>query len=670
MDTFFYSQVEENGLNRNIIEQAKLYSHINKEQLYLINKPLSENKEKYNYIDNVLVLLSPKYKIIFINLLDNKDDFEDYIEDFIEDLGSLSHKYGYKNYIGRPRSWREEMTFICHYSSEGTALNTILKDNKLEDPYLKRKSELLISLLTGSINDIDKVKDEVPSNTLDKIKKKIILFDGDQTRFIYQKLTKKRINIQGLSGTGKTELLLHKLKELYTENESNKILFTCFNKILGSNLRERVPEFFTFMKIEEQIKWNERLWSVPAWGSRTDVNSGAYSYICYFYDLTFKGFSKIRTFDDVCKEALAQLELIPEERFKFAFDYILIDESQDFPESFFKLCEKVTRKNLYVAGDIFQDIFDNNIENTTNADFLLSRCYRTDPRTLMFAHSLGMGLFEIPKINWLTDKEWIACGYLVEICHPNIKLTREPLRRFEDLNTEQIESMKLVVREDNSINEIKENIYDIINKIKSDNPTVKPEDISIIFIDEENYIYKIADHLELEIPKKFGWEVNKAYETKTKISETVFVSNKNNVKGLEFPFVICIANNIEKNLKYRNALYMMLTRSFIQSYLLIPSFNEIKNLEKGLKEINETKAIKTTIPTEDEISKMKKSIIKYKEGNSMSFDDFLLNIFNDQKLDTDMRKRLKPMIVNFFDNNFDKEKIIEFINYNKKFFND
>lgn len=670
MDTFFYTQIEENTNNTNIINITKYFSHITKEQIYLINKPLGENKYKYNYEDKVLVLLSPKYKIIFFNLGNFQKEFDNYVEDFIEDLGSISDKFGYKDYIGRPKTWQYDMVYKVSYDEFITITKNnfqqFIEKHFISDPYKKKKSELLISLLTGSINNIEIVKDDVPSNTLDKIKRKIILFDGDQTRFIYQKMTKKRINIQGLSGTGKTELLLHKLKELYMENDNNKILFTCHNKILGSNLRERIPEFFSFMKINEQIKWNERLWSIPAWGSRLDPNSGAYSYICNFYDLSFRPFSRTNTFDYVCKEILEQLIKMGD--LEFAFDYILIDESQDFPESFLELCEKITKYNVYVAGDIFQDIFDNNIESRADADFLLSRCYRTDPRTLMFAHSLGMGLFEKPKLNWLSDKEWNACGYIVEKIDQNIKLYREPLRRFEDLDTDKIESMKLIIRSDNSGIEIKKQIFSIIRTIVSENTTVKPDDIAIIFIDEEEYIYKLSDQLEIEINREFGFYVNKAYETKTKITNSIFISNKNNVKGLEFPFVICIANKIERNLKYRNALYMMLTRSFIQSYLLIPNFNEIKSTEEGLKIINNEKVIKTTIPTSEELLNIKKYIIKYKEGtSSISFSDFLITIFNELKIDGIARKKLTPMINNVFEDKFDKEGIVEFINYNKKF---
>ena len=44
---------------------------------------------------------------------------------------------------------------------------------------------------------------------------------------------------------------------------------------------------------------------------------------------------------------------------------------------------EVAKKCVYVAGDIFQDIFENKSLTVVNPDFLLNKCYRTDPRTLM-----------------------------------------------------------------------------------------------------------------------------------------------------------------------------------------------------------------------------------------------------------------------------------------------
>lgn len=143
----------------------------------------------------------------------------------------------------------------------------------------RRDINIIISLLIGSINSLEKIGDETPSNILDEVKQKIILFDGDQTRFIFKPTHEKVVSIQGLAGTGKTELLLHKLKELYLENENNRIALTCHSKTLANSLNKRVPEFFTLMKVMEQIDWNERLWVMAGW-KRNNPISGIYSYIC------------------------------------------------------------------------------------------------------------------------------------------------------------------------------------------------------------------------------------------------------------------------------------------------------------------------------------------------------------------------------------------------------
>lgn len=78
--------------------------------------------------------------------------------------------------------------------------------------------------MTGSINDIDKIGAAQPKTILEKVKRNIVLFDGEQTRFIFKNYAiKKMISVQGLSGTGKTELLLHKLKELYINDDETTI---------------------------------------------------------------------------------------------------------------------------------------------------------------------------------------------------------------------------------------------------------------------------------------------------------------------------------------------------------------------------------------------------------------------------------------------------------------
>ncbi len=662
LNALFYAHIEKTDINETFINNIEKYIDETNEQIYLINKPLGEKKYKYDYENSALVLLSPNHKIIFIDLLNNVIAFEDFIEDFIEDLGSISDKFEYKDFIGRPKKWQKQLT-TQYLLSQITDVNKLLNDNILEDKDEKRKCELLISLLLGSINDVGKIGVTEPETLLDKVKSKIVLFDGEQTRFIYKTLPQKRTNIQGLSGTGKTELLLHKLKEIFTSSHDYKVFFTCHNKILAENIRKRVPDFFNFMKVEKQINWNENLWIINAWGSGSNKNAGVYGYICNFYDISFMRYSFSTSFDIVCLEALKALEQIPPENFKFALDYIFIDESQDFPQSFFDLCEKVTQYKIYVAGDIFQNIFDNEIEKRiVNADFVLNRCYRTDPRTLMFAQALGMGLFEEEKLNWLTDDEWEGSGYLVNKEGNDICLSRESVRRFEDLDLEDLTSINLEVVE----NTFTEDILALIDKIKKENPTVEPDDIAIILLDGGKYIYKLADMLEFSIMEKFSWTVNKGYESKEKINNTLFVSNKNNVKGLEFPFVICVANSIKSNPNFRNTLYTMLTRSFIQSYLLLKDNDDLQMIRSGLEIINTENCIKTE-PSTEEKKQIKNTIIKLKEETNMSYKDFLTKIFDSLKVGTKCRKVLSGMIEDILDNSFDKELVIEFIQDNRKY---
>nr|WP_267963542.1 ATP-binding domain-containing protein [Halomonas sp. MCCC 1A11062] len=531
----------------------------------------------------------------------NEEEFEDFIEDFIEDIGSISDKYRYRKVIGRPRKWKD--TLVEKYSAfDPDEISILLRNNIIENQEQQRACDLVISLLTGSINDIERIGEETPKTLLDAVKQKIQLFDGEQTRFIYQPPAEKKVIIQGLSGTGKTELLLHKLKEIYTKEDNSRILFTCHNKILAASLRSRIPNFFDFMKVEQQIAWEERLWCVHAWGSRTNKNSGAYRYICDYYRIPFHVFSYNFTFDNACKEAC---DLIKEkiEEFGFCFDYVLTDESQDFPDSFLELCQLVTKETVYIAGDIFQSIFDTEIVSSVRPDFLLSKCYRTDPKTLMFAHGLGMGLFEKQKLRWLEDEEWKACGYITEIDESQnfCILHREPLRRFEDIEQEGLSSNEVI--EYTKYSDINENVISAIEKIIAEHPSVQPDDIGIIFVDPSSKTYKMVDQLAQSIGRNFSWTTNKAYESKEKTSNSIFISNQNNVKGLEFPFVICVTEKIRQSLHHRNALYMMMTRSFIKTYLIISeSGNEdlLPNLYRHMEEINDTGRMTIKIPSIDE----------------------------------------------------------------------
>ncbi|MDR1181822.1 MAG: ATP-binding domain-containing protein [Bacteroidales bacterium] len=666
--SYFFSNFVKNEQTEKIIDYLEKYAVDKHLQVYLIDKPLGENKYTYGQKE-IVVLLIPKSKIVFINLGEPIDAFEEFYEDFVEDLGIISDKYEYKKILGRPKEWKLQATNKVE-SFEFDQLEQILYDMQISDPKWQKNCDLLISLLTGSINDIDRVQDDVPRTLLDKIKQKIILYDGDQTRFIYNKSDSEMITIQGLSGTGKTELLLQKLKDLYIKDEKSKILFTCWNKVLSDSLKDRIPNFFNFMKVEQQIEWDSRLFCFHAWGSYANMYSGAYRYICGFYNIPFNMYSRSTTFDTFCIAALESIQNIKnsdEDKFEYAFDYSFIDESQDFPQSFFDLVKMVTSSTVYIAGDIFQDIFSRDNQMISEPDFLLSKCYRTDPRTLMFAHALGMGLFEENKLRWLDDSQWKACGYQFENKEGMYTLRREPLRRFEELDINGFESVKLLFGDSLTQDETIEIVLNQIQNIRLQNETVKPGDIAIIFIDSNNYVYSIADKMVARIEDKYGWPVNRAYETKQVLPNMILLSNSNNAKGLEFPFVICITSNIFDSYRYRNTLYTMLTRSFIQSILIItqPIDIELKGqLKSGLNKIYNDGCMCIKEPSEKERDEIKTKLEAHE--SQISLYDTFSEICEKTKISRIDTQKLFDSYIKLFndDDPIDKVKITSWIKFN------
>ncbi|MCM1325824.1 MAG: AAA family ATPase [Bacteroidales bacterium] len=665
-NSLFYTNVEDKENIEKLFLELEKYAEEGINPVYIINKPLEEKKASYGY-EKVIVILIPKHKIMFINYGNSEDKFEDFYEDFVEDLGQLSKKYDYMKILGRPRQWKEKFTAKHTYQNiKELELDTFLEKNRLSTKEDERKGEFLISLLTGSINDVERTGIDYPETVLEKIRRKIILFDGDQTRFIFDEPQKDKIVIQGLAGTGKTELLLNKIKELYLNKEDLKIVFTCHNKILADNLKGRIPEFFDFMKVDEQIKWNEKLWVMSSWGSQSDANSGVYSYICNYYNIPFERFSYSTTFDVVCERALQKLNEV--NYFEPCFDYILIDESQDFTDNFFDLCKKVTRNCLYIAGDIFQNVFEKEAISEVAPDFLLNKCYRTDPKTLMCAHAIGMGLFaDTPDqyMRWLDDQAWTACGYDIERVGDYCDLHRKPLRRFEDLGSTGIKNIEII-----SIEREKycTQIVNIIENLRNENPTLRPDDIGIMFLENININYQLANRLQGEIEERFNWDVNIGYESKEKRKDAVFVSNRNNVKGLEFPFVICLMQtNLDEDLQNRNSVYMMLTRSFITSYFIIPNeqSNVVDEIKRGVDFVNKNGYLHIKEPNKEQRTKLNNAIIN-RNNIFKSQHDIVEEIMEKLGIEKTYRSNMHNLIKTAYKDELDRDKLYEIVrtNYN------
>lgn len=187
-------------------------------------------------------------------------------------------------------------------------------------------------------------------------------------------------------------------------------------------------------------------------------------------------------------------------------------------------------------------------------------------------------------------------------------LTRDPLRRFEDIPN-NYPSTSLDLLESNS--NISDKIITMIQSIRERYPSVEQGDIAVIFIDKANYIYDEISTLRFKIKNVFGWDSNISFETKNRLTDKLFISNINNAKGLEFPFVICFAKQLQYYPNFRNALYTMMARSFLESHLLLSSDTDSKIFEAvstGLKQLTSDNELNVRIPTSEEIEKTEGSI--------------------------------------------------------------
>lgn len=211
------------------------------------------------------------------------------------------------------------------------------------------------------------------------------------------------------------------------------------------------------MKISDRSEIDNRVKVMSSWGSLYQPNSGFYRYICEEYNLDFINYrdSGVQGFDGVCKIAIEQLRKLQDlGEFKPCFGYVLVDEAQDFSDSFFELCQMVTSDQVIIASDIFQTIFSSQSQLIQQPDFTLNKVYRTDPKNFMFSQFLGFGIKDNPMIKWLDDDSWRASGYTFS--KENItnsiyyRFSREPINRFNDVDNSSIVPTELFLETDNT----------------------------------------------------------------------------------------------------------------------------------------------------------------------------------------------------------------------------
>lgn len=228
-------------------------------------------------------------------------------------------------------------------------ISQLTKDNlrniKLEDLFNNKLSIPLLdhelNLIRGVINPEIKIVD-TPStiNKNNKIEEYIKVLDYEQEKFA-KRITEGHYIATGVPGSGKTIMLLSRALFLAKEHPDWKIKIVCYNNSLVNKLKNKIK------LLKNELEYN-------------GVNT---------YNIDISTFHKMAT--DITKMVYNHTknywnETLPNAALEKAteiFDALLVDEYQDFDDTWLKVCLKVCKKhngkeNIFLAGDRLQGIYD------------------------------------------------------------------------------------------------------------------------------------------------------------------------------------------------------------------------------------------------------------------------------------------------------------------------
>jgi superfamily I DNA and RNA helicase len=228
--------------------------------------------------------------------------------------------------------------------------------------------------------------------------------------------------LRGLAGSGKTIVLALKAAYLHAQHPEWRIAVTFNTRSLKGQFR-RLINNFSIEQTGEEPDW-KNLRILSAWGAPGgDERDGIYHEFCRAHDLEYLDFRAARStfargkeFSGACERALGQMR-----EKKSLYDALLVDEAQDFPPAFLRLCYELLNdhKRLVYAYDELQnlsgaslpppeEIFGKNPDGTPRVrfdasgpgeprrDIILQKCYRNSRPVLVTAHALGFGIYREP----------------------------------------------------------------------------------------------------------------------------------------------------------------------------------------------------------------------------------------------------------------------------------
>lgn len=526
------------------------------------------------------------------------------------------------------------------YSNKDTLESDLDEISIFEEKYYEPLCEALqrIASMKPKKKRKNVLKVDSKGSIMKKIEAAIANLDEWQKKAAYE-VPDGPQRIRGLAGSGKTVVLALKAAYLHSQHQDWDIAVTFYTRSLSQQFKEMITNFSReFMKDEPD--W-DKLHILHAWG--TNSEEGIYSVVSksrgivpLTYNNAVSKYGRDKAFDGICNELLIDLG---KNEFPI-YDAVLIDEAQDMPINFFKICYKIAKepKRIVFAYDELQNLNNSsmptleemfgcdssgnpiinlkNDENEARRDIVLPICYRNTPWALTLAHSLGFGIYRKEGLVQLFSELtlWDDIGYEVKSGSLSngeiVKLARKSSsspQYFKDLISKE---EAIIVGNFESKEEQYQWIADEIEKNIS-NDELDHDDILVIFPDP---YYAQSDYTEFRkyLMRKSIGSVLAGVDTDRdtfRVKNCITCSHIYRAKGNEAP-IVYVANSDRcakgmEMIKLRNILFTAITRSraWVRICGIAPNMNIIEN--EVNKCMEKSYSLEFKIPTSKELERLR-----------------------------------------------------------------
>lgn len=654
--------------------------------------------KSYNYNNEQIRFIGEDYWELNGEKVENEIEyFNDYCYELSTDIyrpsNKLMKKVNFNQYVVFPfldYSKLEKKDYYIEdlYNSNSVLFDDYLNINLLDNLEIKRINDADWKLLQSIIqkaNALSKnngIRLREPLKNLGEAiifnENKICVLDEQQLDASMQ-LTEEAERIRGLAGTGKTIVLAMKAARLHYEYPEAQILYTFYTQSLYTQITNLVSLFYRKLKGDEPNFDNLKI--MHSWGGK--VKKGVYSHTCSVNGIRPKTYRDVRyssdPFGSICEE-LINNKLLEE------YDYVLIDEAQDLPISFFRLIEKITKspKRIVWAYDELQSTGDITIPDADELfgfgsdgqprvvlnpknDFILKKSYRNNINVLFLAIGLGFGMYSKRGIVQMINREetWRALGFKLErnsLGYDKIVEIERPIENSPNNIQNYFDKYPIlgITESDNKINEYEKIAIKIKELIKDEN--VKPHNIIVIDLNTQNAKNSLP-HIQRLL---FNEEINSTIPGFVDgaddflVEENVTLTTPRRAKGNEAAIIFVLSmeylyecdSDIQDRLR-RNLAFISITRSKGWCFLS-GSGEKMKIFLKEYEDIfKDFPVFKFKYPSKEKLERIQKI-------NYITKDNDILNEYKEQLEVVNKLLEKDPEILNILIDSEQKNKLLNY----------